>query len=130
MIQTEDGAYKVLRVTITREPPKKSLTTHFGGISVKWNTWACIDDTPTTPVWSGRSAVVERLLAHTCERCGSPAHLEVHHVRTLADLHQPGRRERPAWLHLMAKRRHKTLVVCRRCHEDIHAGRATAPVRK
>ena len=26
----------------------------------------------------------------------------------------------------MAKRQRKTLVVCRRCHEDIHAGRATA----
>ena len=30
----------------------------------------------------------------------------------------------------MAMRRRKTLVICRRCHEDIHAGRATAPTRK
>jgi hypothetical protein len=33
-------------------------------------------------------------------------------------------------MHLMARRRRKTLVICRPCHEDIHAGRATAPTRK
>ena len=27
----------------------------------------------------------------------------------------------------MAMRRRKTLVICRRCHEDIHAGRAIKP---
>ena len=51
--------------------------------------------------------------------------LEVHHIRKLADLNRPGRPEKPAWMHLMAKRRRKTLVICRPCHEDIHAGRPT-----
>ena len=37
--------------------------------------------------------------------------LEVHHVRKLADLSKPGRREKPAWMHLMAKRRRKTLII-------------------
>jgi hypothetical protein len=32
-------------------------------------------------------------------------------------------------MHLMAKRRRKTLVICRRCHEDIHEGRAATPTR-
>jgi hypothetical protein len=32
-------------------------------------------------------------------------------------------------MHLMAKRQRKTLVICRRCHQDIHAGRATTPSR-
>nr|WP_322973856.1 hypothetical protein [Actinacidiphila oryziradicis] len=27
-------------------------------------------------------------------------------------------------------RQRKTLVICRRCHEDIHAGRGAAPPRK
>ena len=36
----------------------------------------------------------------------------------------------PPWMELMAKRRRKTLVICRRCHEDIHAGRATTPYPK
>lgn len=29
----------------------------------------------------------------------------------------------------MAMRRRKTLVICRRCHEDIHAGRATKQIQ-
>ncbi|WP_406423805.1 hypothetical protein [Streptomyces sp. NBC_00842] len=43
---------------------------------------------------------------------------------------RPGRREKPSWVHLMAKRKRKTLVICRRCHEDIPAGRPTAVSRK
>jgi hypothetical protein len=30
----------------------------------------------------------------------------------------------------MAMRRRKTLVICGRCHEDIHTGRATKPYPK
>jgi hypothetical protein len=33
-------------------------------------------------------------------------------------------------MHLMAKRRRKTLVICRPCHENIHVGRPAASVRK
>jgi hypothetical protein len=33
-------------------------------------------------------------------------------------------------MHLMAKRRRKTLVICHPCHENIHLGRATATGRK
>jgi hypothetical protein len=40
-----------------------------------------------------------------CEVCDADGDLEMHHIRKLADLNQPGRRERPAWMHLMAKRR-------------------------
>ncbi|MFE1852147.1 hypothetical protein [Streptomyces sp. NPDC059489] len=32
---------------------------------------------------------------------------------------------RSTWARTMAARRRKTLVVCRHCHEDIHAGRPT-----
>jgi hypothetical protein len=30
----------------------------------------------------------------------------------------------------MAQRKRKTLVVCARCHHDIHTGRATTTTRK
>ncbi|MEU2030737.1 hypothetical protein [Nocardia amamiensis] len=56
--------------------------------------------------------------------------MEVHHIRKLADLSKPGRREKPSWIRLMAMRRRKTLVNYRACHEDIHAGRATKPIRQ
>jgi hypothetical protein len=47
-------------------------------------------------------------------------------VSGMWEARQPGRREKPAWMQLMAKRRRKTLVICRPCHEDIHTGRPTA----
>ena len=76
-----------------------------------------------------RNELIHRLLAHRCEICQTRKNLEVHHIRKLADLNKPGRREKPAWVRLMAMRRRKTLVICRPCHEHIHAGRATAPNR-
>jgi hypothetical protein len=76
-----------------------------------------------------RNELIHRLLADCCEICQSRTSIEIHHVRKLADLNRPGRPDRPAWVHLMAKRRRKTLVICRACHEDIHAGRANAPTR-
>jgi Fe-S-cluster-containing hydrogenase component 2 len=77
-----------------------------------------------------RNELIHRLLAGRCEICEGTVDLEVHHVRKLADLARPGRREKPPWMHLMAMRRRKTLVTCRHCHEDIHAGRATKPYPK
>ena len=121
-IDTEEGERKVLLVTVERESPKKPLVAHFGGVSLKWNKWAWINDKPTEPVWSRRSEVVERLLAQQCELCGSREDIEVHHIRKLADLKPKGGAEQPAWKRRMATRRRKTLVVCRACHEQIQYG--------
>lgn len=129
-IETEDGVYKVLRVTITRDPPTKPLATHCGGGSRKWTEWACIHEAPTTPLWSGRSEGVERLLAQTCELCGSHAHIEVHHVRTRAELAAKGRTKPPTWPRRMAARGRKALVVCRSGHERIQDGRDDGPSRR
>ena len=73
-----------------------------------------------------RKELISRLLAGRCEWCEQRTTVaEVHHVRKLADLVKPGRPQ-PAWAQLMAKRRRKTLVVCRACHDTIHAQRTTA----
>jgi hypothetical protein len=77
-----------------------------------------------------RNELIHRLVAGRCEICEHTGNLEVHHIRKLADLNQPGRPNKPAWMHLMAMRRRKTLVICRRCHEDIHAGRSTKLARQ
>jgi hypothetical protein len=69
--------------------------------------------------------LIKRLLADTCELCGSTERVEVHHIRKLADLRRPGQGPVPDWRRIMATRKRKTLVVCRRCHEAIHQGRAT-----
>ena len=91
---------------------------------------AVLTDQRPVMVSTRRNELIHRLLAGRCEICEDTVNLEVHHVRKLADLNKPGRRGKPAWMHLMAKRRRKTPVTCRRCHEDIHAGRATRPYPK
>jgi hypothetical protein len=86
-----------------------------------------INDAKTIPIWSGRSEVVQRLLAQQCELCGSEDHIEVHHIRKLADLKQKGQRDKRQWVQKMVARRRKTLVVCQNCHHDIHYGRYDGP---
>ena len=120
-IQTDNGPRKVLMVKVD-EPGKKPLVTYWGGVSLaRDNTATLIDKHP--PILNGRTELVQRLLADTCELCGSTVKVQVHHIRAMKDLRKKGRTERPAWVEMMAQRRRKTLVVCAPCHADIHAGR-------
>ena len=48
--------------------------------------------------------------------------MQVHHIRKLADLQTKGR-TLDLYERVMAGRRRKTLVLCRKCHADVHAGR-------
>jgi hypothetical protein len=50
-------------------------------------------------------------------------HIEVHHIRALKDLNKYEGQEKPSWVKIMVARRRKTLVLCRTCHLDLHAGR-------
>jgi group II intron reverse transcriptase/maturase len=121
MVIVSKKPYKVLQVTVPREG-KKPLVATWGGIPLQRKPHAILNDEP--PVyWAGRSELEKRLLADTCELCGSREKVEVHHIRALKDLNQKGRREKPQWMAIMASRKRKTLVVCQSCHKDIHAGR-------
>ena len=122
-IETPDGPRKALQVIVEREGGKKPLIARWGGISLARRNKAILDDS-IAPVWGGRSELEKRLLADICELCGSREHVEVHHIRALKDLQHKGQGERPRWVQIMAARRRKTLVACRKCHNDIHAGRA------
>ncbi len=79
-----------------------------------------------------RTDLVQRLQANTCELCGSHENIQVHHVRKLANLKQrwAGRKEKPEWVVRMIAIRRKTLVVCHKCHVDIHAGRPIPKSRR
>jgi len=79
-----------------------------------------------------RADLIQRLLANQCELCNSKQDIEVHHVRKLANLKKrwAGRRKKPDWVVRMIGLQRKTLVVCRKCHIDIHAGRPTPNFRK
>ncbi len=124
-IDTDSGPMRGLRVSVTRDG-KKPLIAEFGGIPLKTrNRVARITD---RVAWLGigHSEIVQRLLADRCEMCGSTEQIEVHHVRKLADLNQPGRKAKPYWVQKMAAVRRKTLVVCRACHRAIHTGTTRA----
>ena len=124
ILQTEQGPRKGLQVKIERSEGRKPLVAQWGGISLARRTMAVeLNDSPPS-IWnSQRSELIQRLLADTCELCESHDNIEVHHIRHLKDLKRKGNREQPEWVKNMAARRRKTLIVCRRCHEDIHAGR-------
>jgi hypothetical protein len=128
-IHTREGTYKGLRATV--EEDGKTLVAQWGGISLKRNIKAKLDDNPPM-AWITRTELEQRLLADTCERCGSHDRIQVHHVRGLRDLDKPGRSPKPDWVKLMAARRRKTLVLCHPCHMDVEYGRAGwhTPTRK
>ena len=122
--QAEDGTnYRCLEIQVPREG-KKPLLARFGGIPLKRQKLAVLVDQNPISMRSERNELVKRLLADQCELCGSQENVEVHHIHKLADLKKEGK-ERPQWVKLMAARRRKTLVVCRLCHQAIHAGRPT-----
>jgi group II intron reverse transcriptase/maturase len=124
-VETPYGPMKCLKVTVERENGKKPLITYFGGIPLRRQKEVMLQDQTPRMFDGTRSELVKRLLADTCEMCGSTQDIEVHHIRKLADLNMKGRSEKPAWVQRMAARRRKTLVVCQDCHDAIHAGRPT-----
>jgi hypothetical protein len=123
--QAADGTpYRCLEIQVQREG-KKPLVARFGGIPLKRQPMAILVDQSPLYQRCERNELIKRLLADTCELCGSRENVEVHHIRKLADLKGKGKRERPRWVQIMAARRRKTLVVCRLCHRAIHAGQLT-----
>ena len=109
---------------IVERAGRKPLVARFGGIPLKRQKKAVLDDRPTVPATT-RKELVTRLQAGRCEWCQRHADVEVHQVRKLADLTRPGRPQ-PAWAKLMAQMRRKTLIVCTPCHQAIHASNLTA----
>jgi hypothetical protein len=129
-VETPTGPMKCLQVVVKREEGKKPLVAQFGGIPLRRNPKAVLVDQEPQYVKYERNELLRRLLANTCEICGSTQQCQVHHVRKLADLKQKGRREKAAWEKIMIARRRKTLIVCHECHVAIHAGRPTRqPIR-
>ena len=123
---TPHGLRTCFEVIVNRDGGKEPLVARFGGIPLHRQRTATLNDQAPSLRINRGNELIHRLLAGGCEVCKTTEDIEVHHIRKLADLNKPGRRERPAWIRLMAMRRRKTLVVCRACHEAIHAGRPTA----
>lgn len=125
-LTTDRGPHQGLQVVVEREGGRRPLVATWGGISLQRRHRAILDDDPPA-VKGNRPELLQRLLATTCELCGSRVGIEVHHIRHLRDLRTPGRGPKPRWVEVMATRRRKTLVLCRACHDDLHAGRPLPP---
>jgi group II intron reverse transcriptase/maturase len=122
-VGTPYGPRKCLEARVERNG-RKPLVARFGGIPLRRQKDAVISDRVLVPGVIRHKELVTRLLADRCELCKDTDGISVHHVRRLADLHRPGQPQ-PGWAQQMARRRRKTLVVCRSCHDAIHAGQRT-----
>ncbi len=122
-VDTPHGPRRCFEARVERAG-RKPLVARFGGIPLKRQKKAVLQDRQPVPV-TGRKELITRLQAGRCELCEERARVEVHQVRKLADLTRPGRPQ-PAWAHLMAKMRRKTLIVCFTCHNAIHARQPAA----
>jgi group II intron reverse transcriptase/maturase len=120
---TGNGGRMGLRVIVERDEGT-TLTARFGELPLQCDWMVTIEDRIfNVSRQPRRTEIIQRLLADRCEVCGSDDKVEVHHVRGLKDLNRKGRAERPLHERIMGARRRKTLVVCRKCHMDIHSGR-------
>ena len=122
-IATPYGPRACFQATVERAG-KKPLAARFGGIPLKRQKKAVIDDRLPVPPAS-RKELVTRLRAGWCELCEQRGQVEVHQIRRLADL-AGNRQPQPEWAQLMARRRRKTLVVCPDCHKHIHTPQPAA----
>ena len=117
---TPHGTLKCLRVEVPRTD-KPPLVATFGGIPLRRQKRAMLKDSiAVRPKGWRETDAVKRMLADTCELCGAQGDCQVHHIHRMNDLHKKGRREKPDWMKQMINKRRKTLVVCLRCHHDIH----------
>jgi group II intron reverse transcriptase/maturase len=124
-VTTPGGALTCFRSVIEREAGKKPLVAQFGGFAIRRQKDAILVDQRPPLSYMRGSELLKRLQADECEVCESTVRVEVHHLRKMADLNRHRRRPVPTWFRLMATRKRKTLIVCRACHEAIHAGRPT-----
>jgi group II intron reverse transcriptase/maturase len=123
-IATPHGPRVCFEASIARDS-RNPLIARFGGIPLKrQKTAILIDRQPHRPLYPHKQ-LITRLLRGRCELCEQTEHIEVHHIRKLADLATTGTAS-PAWAQIMANKRRKTLVVCRDCHDLIHARSAPA----
>ncbi|WP_194922203.1 reverse transcriptase/maturase family protein [Catenulispora rubra] len=120
-IDTPNGSRIAFEARIER-PSRKPLVARFGGIPLHTQRAAEMADREPVRVDYPQKELVARLLADTCEICGSRGNVQVHHIRALADLAHAGWQPSD-WTRVMLDRRRKTVVACDACHDRIHAAR-------
>ncbi len=119
-IMTPHGPRTCFEAVVERGKGSKPLVARFGGIPLKRQKTAVINDQPPRRIAYPRKELIGRLSTEKCELCGRTSEVQVHQVRKLAELDASD----PApWVKAMTRRRRKTLVVCTGCHDRIHGAR-------
>jgi len=118
-IDTPEGIRTCFEARVERQG-KQPLVARFGGIPLKRKKHAVITDRLPSGATYPHRELITRFLRGRCELCASTDDIHVHHVARLTDLAGPG--PHPEWTQFMAKRRRKTIVVCRDCYHTIHSG--------
>lgn len=123
---TKPGELAHMRVEIPRVD-KKPLVARCGEtpLKVRQVTYADDEIPDLFHLKVDGTELVQRLLANTCELCGSQHHIEVHHIRSVKSLRARwnGRKDKPQWVQAMLLKRRNTLVVCKECHTKITFGK-------
>jgi group II intron reverse transcriptase/maturase len=123
-IITQHGPRRCFEATVERAG-RKPLVARFGGIPLRRQKTAVLNDRDPAPSAPRPKELVTRLRAGRCELCEQRTKVEIHQVPKLADLTRTGQPP-PAWAQIMAERRRKTLIVCAPCHDLIHARQPAA----
>lgn len=124
-VATPEGMRKVLLIRERRHDGEH--VAYFGGINLMRTPFGKDCDPPACIPNARPAELVERLLAGRCELCGLEGPCVVHQIRRLADLKRSWKTDRPRWVHKMLSWNRKTLVLCRRCYQDIrHTPRLSA----
>jgi hypothetical protein len=126
ILETPNGPRVAFEARIERKN-RKPLVTRFGGIPLQRQRTAELADREPARVDYPQKELIARLLADTCEICGSKGNVQVHHVRALADLAHAGWQPSD-WARVMLQRRRKTVVACDTCHDRIHSERPAKPL--
>jgi group II intron reverse transcriptase/maturase len=115
-LKKRDGTIKEYRLMSSTTQLQRKRISYHGGL----------DRIPSTWQFRSETELGQRLRADECEWCGTQEEpFEVHHIRKLKDL-----QGKTMWERHMIARRRKTLVLCKKCHVDLHAGRLSEATKR
>ncbi|MBS3902283.1 MAG: group II intron reverse transcriptase/maturase [Dethiobacter sp.] len=99
---------------VTKSGQKQMVIVRFTDLKRGWKYADDVDAIPQRHY--GFNELEKRLKANKCELCGgeSPP-FEIHHINKLKNL-----KGKAMWEKVMISRKRKTLVVCQKCHYEIH----------
>lgn len=125
---TTINGLKAIKVEVAREG-KEPLKATFGDLPCRRKRNPIEIPDAIVKVVANRNELLKRMMAEKCEICGSTTNVENHHIRKISDLKQKwqGKKEKPQWVERMIAMNRKTLVVCQKCHDEIHGGRYDGP---